>query len=137
VIAWWGWVIIWVGLSLALVAMLVVSVVSLFRKGVGVLSAFGELASSTVVFDGVTRDEPAIRNPAVLLSRSAADQGWRDRVDRRAARSAEKRQRRLDRARALVRALDPAEAPTFADAKLRSPRGTALGSKGDQHGHLQ
>jgi hypothetical protein len=136
VIPWWGWVVIWVSLALAAAAVLVVSAIALLRRGVGVLTAFGELASTTMVFDGIRRNSPAPREPAVLLSRAVADQNWHDRRERRAQRSADNRQRRLDRARQLVRALDPAAAPTFADAKLRSSRGAVIDSKGDHHGHF-
>jgi hypothetical protein len=50
-IPWWGWLLIWVGLVLALLAMLAAGAWLLFRKGMGVLDAVAELADATAVLE--------------------------------------------------------------------------------------
>jgi hypothetical protein len=108
-IAWWGWLIIWLSLSLALLVVLAVSVISLFRKGIAVLSSFGDLASTTIVFDGVQRAELESRSLGVLEARGVAQARWDARMQRRAERKLARRMRRLDRARQLTKALTPIE----------------------------
>jgi hypothetical protein len=108
-IAWWGWLIIWLCLSLAVLVVLAASVISLFRKGIAVLSSFGDLASTTIVFDGVQRAGPEPRTFGVLEARGVAQKRWDARMQRRADLKLHRRARRLDRARQLTKALTPIE----------------------------
>jgi hypothetical protein len=104
-----GLLIMWASLSFAMLAVLVVSIVSLFRKAIAVLASVGDLASTTIVFDGVQRAGPEARSLGVLEARSVAQVRWDARMQRRAERKLARRMRRLDRARQLTRALTPIE----------------------------
>jgi hypothetical protein len=53
VIAWWGWVLIWAGLVVALLAMVALFAWRLFRRFLGVLDDFFVLTEKTAVLDGV------------------------------------------------------------------------------------
>ena len=130
---WWAWLLIWLALGVLLLTVFAFFGWLLFRKFIGVLEAFTDLASTTVVFDGVQRTEVEPRRYAVLEGTGAARarraQFASARRDRRIAR----RQRRYDLARALVRA-DPApiiDRLTGLDSTRRRAGGTTV--KDDRH----
>lgn len=102
VIQWWGWVLIWGALVLALLVVLAVGVWRLFRKGMGVLDAVAELAETTAVLE--LDDSPLPRQQRAVLA------DLRDihrREDARRAHRAERRrlrhERRMARARRITR----------------------------------
>ncbi len=105
-IAWWGWALIWTALVAVLLGMLTFFAIVLFRKGLAVAMQFGDLASATIVFDGVHRAEPDVRALAVLGSSTAARGAWDARMQRRTLRKSSRRAERLARARRLIRAFD-------------------------------
>jgi len=88
---WWSWIIIWVGLALALVAVLGFSAWWLFRKSLGLLDELGELAGRLEVLavDDIEHVRPAI---AVLQGASVI----RAREDARRFHRRERRRLRHD-----------------------------------------
>ena len=101
-IPWWGWLLIWVGLVLALLALLAVGAWHLFRKGMVVLDAVAELAEATAVLE--LDDSPLPKQQRAVLA------DLRDihrREDARRAHRAERRrvrhERRMARARRITR----------------------------------
>lgn len=104
-IPWWGWLVLWSLLVLATLVVFVVAAVSLFRKGIGVLTQFTELASTTIVFDGVQREMPPPRRFGVLMTQATARDAADARALRRATIKANRRDARLARGKALVSAL--------------------------------
>ena len=96
---------VWIALVVALVVMLGIFAVVLFRKFVGVLGAFSDLVGQTAVLDGVHRADPEDRQlPAVLGGVAAASSQWRTVGHRRRERRVARRTARLSRARRLVSA---------------------------------
>jgi hypothetical protein len=124
-IPWWGWLVVWSLLVLALLAVLVVSAVSLFRKGIGVLTEFTELASTTIVFDGVQRETPRPRLFAVLMKQSVAREAADARALRRATIKSNRRDARILRGKALVSAVYNPATRSVTTAKLLQQRPTA------------
>ena len=95
---------LWILLVVALVAMLAIFAVVLFRKFLRVLGAFSDLVGQTAVLDGVHRAEEEQRPmPAVLAGGAAASTGWRAATRRRSQRRSVRRGARLARAKLLVR----------------------------------
>ena len=95
---------VWIVLVAALVATVAIFAVVLFRKFLGVLSAFSDLVGQTAVLDGVHRAEVEERpTPAVLGPVGAASTGWSEATHRRRRRRLERRTTRLRRAKLLVR----------------------------------
>jgi type II secretory pathway component PulJ len=105
---WWSWILIWGGLVLALLAMLALMAWWLFRKAVGVMEELGQLAEKTELLsrmsDELADADAAPFVPAVLLDRAglAAQRSAYElaREQRRRAR----REKRITRARLLIRA---------------------------------
>jgi hypothetical protein len=102
VIAWWGWIAIWGGLVLALVAMLVLFAWWLFRKAMVVLDDLADLSDVTSVLDGVDDAPPARARPAVLDDLATVRAARKGRVERRHARRADRHDRRMARARRIT-----------------------------------
>lgn len=98
-------ILVWICLVLALIGMLCIFAVVLFRKVIAVLQEFSDLVGRTAILDGVHRAEPGQRpTPAVLQSAAVAGSRWRSlRHDARERRS-QRRSERLARGRELVRA---------------------------------
>jgi len=105
---WWSWILIWGGLVLALLAMLVLMAWWLFRKAVGVLDELGQLAEKTELLsrmsDELTDVETAPFVPAVLLDRAAVAAQRSARELAREQRKHARREKRITRARLLIRA---------------------------------
>ena len=95
---------VWIALVLVLLATLVLCAVILFRKGFRVLAALGDLFAAPAILDGVHRAELEPRANAVLeaagVARARFAQHSADRMDRKIDRQ----QRRMERARDLLRA---------------------------------
>ena len=103
--AWWAWLLIWVGLSLAMLGMLTWSGVRLFKKFMAVTHALGDLLDKVDLLESRTEElraepfEPAIFADASQLS----DQRERDRADRERVRQI-RRDSRVSRGKLLLRA---------------------------------
>lgn len=98
-------IIVWGLLVGALIAMLAVFAVVLFRKLVAVLQAFSDLVGRTAILDGVHRADPEPRaTPAVLGGVSEARTAWRELRHRGRQRRDARRTARLARARELISA---------------------------------
>lgn len=100
-IQWWGWLLIWSGLVLALLVMLGVSAWRLFRKGVGVLDAVGELAEAAEVLEV---DDPVLPRQQLAVLAQARDIRRREEARRfhRAERRRLRHERRMARARRIT-----------------------------------
>ena len=101
-IAWWGWLLLWVGLVLALLVMLVLFAWWLFRKAMKLLDDVAELAGTAEILavDDVELDRPAIAVLADLRDIRAREDARRA---HRARRRSERHARRMDRARRITR----------------------------------
>lgn len=99
---WWTWVIIWVGLVLALIAVLVLGAIWLWRKFWALMDDLGTLADTTSAFDQVESDPPVRSVPAVLRAIDEVRHDRAVRVARKTERTRLRRVRRLERARAIT-----------------------------------
>jgi hypothetical protein len=100
-IAWWGWVLIWAGLTIALVATLAALAWWLFRKGLVLLDDVGRLADRATLLEVA---DPGLVRPelAVLAEASAVRMREAARKVHRTERARARRQARLDRARRIT-----------------------------------
>jgi biopolymer transport protein ExbB/TolQ len=100
---WWGWVVIWGGLSLVLVIFLSIIAFVLIRKGLGVVTALGDLASSTELLERAADASQEQGVELAILAERNAVLRQRDRVRAAsAARSAGRHDARIARAKALT-----------------------------------
>ena len=100
-IEWWGWVLLWSGLVLALLVTLATLAWWLFRKGVVLLDDLGRLAERATLLE--VADADLVRpHLAVLAEISAVRAREQARRAHRAERRAARRQTRLDRARRIT-----------------------------------
>lgn len=101
-IAWWGWLLIWVGLVLALLAMLTVIAWVLFRKGMALMSDLSDLVEKTSILD-VETDK--ISKPQIAILTEMVE--IRDRHAAQRARRLElresRRERRLERGNTITK----------------------------------
>ena len=88
-IAWWAWILTWVGLGVALMAMLAAFSYSLFRKFLGLLDEFADLADRA----DIPQLDPVALSPLPLSV--LADP--REVAAREHTRLADRQQRREDR----------------------------------------
>jgi hypothetical protein len=100
---WWGWLLIWGVLVLALLGMLALFAVRLFRKVVRVFESLGDLAGKAEVLDAAEDGRGGEPPTIALLQKRSAVVARRDverelLEDRRAARHS----RRMFRARKLI-----------------------------------
>ena len=108
-----GVTLVWILLVLALVVMLCTFAIVLFRKVIGVVSAFSDLIGQTAILDGVHRSEPEQRPlPAAVGGLAAASSVWRTATTRRRERRALRRATRMARAKLLM-STDPASIERF------------------------
>ena len=100
-IAWWGWLLIWSGLVLALLATLALSLWWLFRKAMRLLDDVGELADTAGILD---IDEAELPRPAIAVLADLRDIRAREeaRKAHRAQRRSERHRRRMARARRIT-----------------------------------
>lgn len=101
-IEWWGWVLIWAGLVLALVVTLALIAWWLFRKFLVLVDDVANLAERSAILD---IPEPDLIRPQLAVLASVAEIRAREDARRyhRSERRRVRRQRRLDRARAITR----------------------------------
>ena len=96
---------VWGILVLAMLAMLAIFAVVLFRKLIGLLHELSELVARTAILDGVHRAEPEPRPlPAVLAGPASASPRWHARRYRSRERRSARRTARIARGTALVNA---------------------------------
>ncbi|MGV8897398.1 MAG: hypothetical protein ACOH10_11440 [Rhodoglobus sp.] len=106
-IAWWGWLLIWTGLVLALVAMLALFAWRLFRKFLALLDDLADLTDQVGILDS---GEHSSRLPKTSLAVLADAKDVREREAARKRHRAERRQDRHDARMARAHAiagLDP------------------------------
>jgi biopolymer transport protein ExbB/TolQ len=107
IIPWWAWLLIWIGLVLALLMMLAVGAWRLFRKGMDVLDAVAELAETTAVLEvddsGLPKQQRAVLADLRDIHR---------REDARRAHRAERRRLRHERRMARARRITRVDATT-------------------------
>lgn len=100
-IAWWSWILIWTGLVLGMLVMLALFAWWLFRKSLVALDDLSDLADKTSILDvDDARVPPAQR--AVLLSLREVLAREDARKRHRVARKADRRDRRMARARRIT-----------------------------------
>lgn len=100
---WWSWILIWTGLSLALVAMVALFAYSYVRKGLGILRQLDALMEKMGAIADDEQAEPLARTrPAILIDRDTLLETRRLHQDRRAERLAVRRGIRLQRGKLLV-----------------------------------
>ena len=101
-IAWWGWLLIWVGLVLALLVMLAVIAWVLFRKAMVLMTDLSDVVDKTKVLE-VESEQLSKPQIAILTEmaelRDRHDAQQRQRLERKDAR----RERRLERGRAITK----------------------------------
>ena len=98
-IAWWGWLLIWAGLVVALMAMLAVFAYTLFRKFLGLLDEFADLADLA----DIPPMDAAVLGPiplAVLADPREVTARERARLAHRQRRRADRHDARIARAHA-------------------------------------
>lgn len=91
---WWSWILIWLFLVLALLGMLAIFAVVLFRKMMTAADAVGELGDQVAALDAAVDElDPDRRRPAIFADAAelAAD------VRARRSESKHRRQVRIDR----------------------------------------
>ncbi len=101
-IEWWGWLLIWSGLVLALLVMLGLFAWWLFRKSLVLLDDLAELADTTAALEG---EDAELVRPRLAVLTPAAD--IRAREEARQFHRRERRRRRVEarlaRARRIIR----------------------------------
>ncbi|MEH6781842.1 MAG: hypothetical protein V7618_09775 [Rhodoglobus sp.] len=101
-IAWWGWLLIWVSLVLGLLVMLAVIAWVLFRKAMVVMNDLSDVVDKTSILD--VESEKLSKPQIAILTQMAEVRDRHDaqrqrRLDLRDAR----RERRLERGRTITK----------------------------------
>jgi len=105
---WWSWVVIWGGLVLALLAMLVLFAIWLFRKAMTTAAALEDLAAKTeLLSDRADELRPEPMPSSVFDGTTGPAQRVAERRERRAEARQRRRDSRIRQARLLAKA-DPA-----------------------------
>lgn len=111
---WWSWLIIWSALVLALLALIVLGALWLWRKLLRLFDDLGELAEQASVLEGV-EDAPDVRiEPAILRDIDDVRRRRAIRVARKFERKRIRRVLRLERAKRITR-VDPTQVEWPAD----------------------
>ena len=101
---WWSWLVIWTCLTLALIAVLIVSAWRLFRKAVSVFDELGALAEKAELLDAaVTEFDEQQAGLAILQKLSDVQARRRHLRDVSALRRDARNTARVARGRALTR----------------------------------
>lgn len=100
-IPWWVWLVIWVGLALALIAMIALFAWWLFRKFLRLLDDVGDLAGRAEI---LAVDDGVIGKPAIAVLADVRDIRAREDARRahRAQRRRDRHERRMARARLIT-----------------------------------
>lgn len=98
-IAWWGWLIIWLALALLMLAVLALFAWRLFRKFLGVLDDLSDLTDQVDVLVGLDM-QPQLPTPALAVLADLRDIRAReeDRIAHRQRRRDDRHERRMSRA---------------------------------------
>jgi hypothetical protein len=104
VIAWWGWLLIWTGLVLALLAVVGLLGWRLVKRFLALLSDFFALTEKVAILDAVTTDGEARPVNAILRDTDEVRATSRARFARRADRKHARRQARIQRGKMLTTA---------------------------------
>lgn len=108
-IQWWGWLLIWAGLVIALLAMLGLFAWNLVRRLLRLLEDFVALTDTVSILDGATAPDGQRPLNAVLEESEVVRARFSARMQHRADRKAARRQARIQRAKMI----------TTADIKLK------------------
>jgi hypothetical protein len=104
VIAWWGWVLIWLGLALALLAVVGLLGWRIVKRFLALLDDFFALTEKMAILDGVSADSDARPVNAILRDSDEVRATSRARFARRADRKHARRQARIQRGKMLTTA---------------------------------
>lgn len=99
---WWAWLLIWTGLALALIAVLVLGAIWLWRKLIRLSDDLGGLADQLTVLETADDLPPPAVIPAILLDPDQVRAARSARIARRLELKRTRRQDRLDRARRIT-----------------------------------
>jgi len=106
-IAWWGWLLIWLGLGLTLIAMLVLVGLVLFRKLMAMFAALETLTAKLEILDRVSDLADEQREHVERLAILAGEDATRERRDRvrdaTRARKDARHDKRIARGKALLK----------------------------------
>ena len=103
-IAWWGWVLIWLGLVLGLLAVVALLGWRLVKRFLGLMDDFVSLAERAAILDGVAADPEKRPLNAVLREHAEVRATTAARMSRRADRKHARRQARIQRGKMLTTA---------------------------------
>lgn len=100
---WWSWILIWLGLALAAIAVLVLFGLSYWRKGKVLLRQLDEVTAKLDALQPASPEESAPRPPSSLFAdRDAVRRAHESRRDARRDRIDVRRSARIERGRILV-----------------------------------
>lgn len=100
---WWSWILIWLGLTLALLGMLALFAVSLFRKGTALLRQLEDLTAKMARLTEYAEAEPVRRAPpAILVPYEQVHRRRDERRELRQERILDRRAARVQRGKLLV-----------------------------------
>ena len=103
-IAWWGWLLIWTGLVLALIAVVALLGWRLVKRFLALLDDFFALTEKIAILDGVATDGEARPMNAILRDGDEVRATSGARFARRADRKHARRQARIQRGKMLTTA---------------------------------
>ena len=103
-IAWWGWVLIWAGLVLAMLALVALFAWRHIRRFFALLEDFFALTEKLSVLDAATGDDGARPASAVLRDSHIVRREFGERMDRRRSIRQARREARLRRAKMIISA---------------------------------
>jgi hypothetical protein len=101
-IAWWGWLLIWIGLVLGLLAMLAFFAWRLVKRFLLLLEELGELTGKLSLLEGETAGEQVRPPSSILAGAAAARESYGLHSDSRANLRATRRRARIERAKLLT-----------------------------------
>jgi hypothetical protein len=105
VIAWWGWVVIWLALALLLLGVLAYCAWRLFQRFMVMQRDLFELADKVAILDSVSAADDARPLNAVLEESRVVSDAYHARMLHRSQRKSLRRQARLERAK-LISSVD-------------------------------
>lgn len=103
-IAWWGWVLIWTGLVLALLALVAFFAWRHIRRFFALLEDFFALTEKLSILDAATGDDDARRVNAILEQSGVVRSEFGERMDRRRSMRQARRQARIQRGKIITTA---------------------------------
>jgi hypothetical protein len=101
VIQWWGWLLIWAGLVLALLGVLTYLAFRLFRQAIALIHDLSTLADKMTALD-IDGAAPSAPHRAVLAEMSEIRAHYDSQQRRRAELKNERHERRIARAKRII-----------------------------------